>query len=53
MNGICDGTHTGVDDSILGDDAVLSRVRFNDLELDGPHSTTNEEGVALADRSIC
>lgn len=38
-----------VDDGILGDDAILGRVDLNDLELDLPHATSDDEEVALAD----
>lgn len=47
------GVRTGMDDGILGNDTVLGRVSFNDLEFHGPHPTTDEEGVTLADRPIC
>jgi hypothetical protein len=47
-----DGLALGVDDSVLGDDAVLGRVRLNHLELDRAHAAADEEGVALADRPV-
>jgi hypothetical protein len=42
----------GVDDGILRDDAVLCWVGFDHLELDRPHTTANEERIALADWAI-
>ena len=53
MDRMRDKIRTSVDDGILGNDTVLGRIGFNDLELHSSHPTTNEEGVALADRSIC
>ena len=52
-NRVCNGTRTCVYDSILGNDTVLGRIGFYDLKLNSPHSTADEEGVTLADRSIC
>ena len=41
-----------MDDGILGNDTVLRRIGFNDFKLHRPHTSTNKEGVALADGSI-
>jgi hypothetical protein len=41
-----------VDNRVLRDDAVLGRVRLDDLELDAPRSALGEEDVALADGTV-
>ena len=44
---------TSVDDGVLGNNTVLGRISFDNLELHGPHPTTNKESVSLADRPVC
>jgi len=41
-----------IDHSILGDYTIFSGVGFSNLEFDCSHSTTDEEGITLADWSI-
>ena len=41
-----------MDDGVGSDDAVGARVRFDDLELYGPHSSTHEEDVPLVDGAV-
>ena len=43
---------TGVDDGVLGDNTVFSRVGFDDLEFHRSHTTTDEESVALAEGAV-
>lgn len=42
-----------MNDSILRDYTKFRRVRFDDFELDSSHASSDEERVALADRSVC
>lgn len=44
--------HTIVDDGVLSNDAVLSRVCLNDFELYCSHGSTDQESIALADWSV-
>ena len=37
---------------VLSYDTVLGRVGLDDLELDGTHTTSDEEGVSLPDGSV-
>jgi hypothetical protein len=41
-----------MDHSVLGNDTVLGGVGFNDLELDGSHTSSYEESVTLANRAV-
>ena len=43
---------TGVDDGVLSNNTVFCRVGLDDLELDCPHASANEESVALAHRAV-
>jgi hypothetical protein len=42
-----------MEDRVLSYYTELSWVGFHDLELYGSHATTNKEGVAFADGTIC
>ena len=42
-----------MDNSVLGNYTVLRRVGVHDLELHCPHTTANQESVALADGTVC
>ena len=46
------GTHTCMDNSVLGNNTVLGGVGFNDLELDGSPTSSYEESVTLANRAV-
>ncbi len=41
-----------VDDSVLGHDAILRRIDFDDFELDLSHAGSNCEKIALSDGSV-
>lgn len=43
---------TSVDDSVRSDNAVFCWIGFQDLEFDGPHSTSDQEGISLSKWSI-
>lgn len=46
------GFALAVNDSILSDDTELWRIHLDNLELNLPHTTSNNEEIALANRSV-
>lgn len=44
--------HTCVDDRVLGNDTVLCGIGFNDFEFNSSHTSSYEEGIALAHGTV-